>query len=84
MMNQLNDEATAIARHGWAKDTTAAYFKYTVYFIRFVIMMEIGANLLDYNYMQNYAIPMYIAFLARSQVYPTVKACLNGVRVFYS
>ena len=48
-----------------------------------MLLVNIGAYLLDYSFMQNVAIPAYIAFLARTQVYPTIKFTLNGIRTLY-
>jgi hypothetical protein len=45
--------------------------------------MQVGDSLLNYPHMQNIILPMYIAVLARSGWFTTMKTYLNGVRVFY-
>jgi hypothetical protein len=70
-------------QYGWAPETNDQYKKYVRYFLRWVIYMQIGRMLLNYEFMQNYALPAYIAFLGRTQVHSTAVGSLNGVRIFY-
>jgi hypothetical protein len=82
-MSALATEVAKYTAAGWATDTATAYGKYAFYFLRWVIWAGVGNLLRNYERMQNWVLPLYIAFIARTTVHSTIRTYLNGVRIVY-
>lgn len=76
-LSQLYAEAVHLQANALAESTTQKYSTYEVYWVRFLLVF----GLLPFLYAPTEAVVLlYVAFLARTQQYGSVKNCLKGLQ----
>lgn len=80
MLADLLDRARHFASVAFAASTQSTYFKHIVYFIRWLIVVELLDHL---EAPPEYILVLYCTFLARSVQYRTVKHYLKGMMAWY-
>lgn len=78
-ISQLYGEAVSLEANALAESTAKKYAQYEVYWVRFLVVF----GLLAFASAPSEAVVLlYVAFLARTQQYGSVKNCLKGLQRF--
>jgi hypothetical protein len=79
LISQLYGEAVSLEANALAESTAKKYASYEVYWVRFLLACGLMAFVVAPS---EVVVLLYVAFLARSQQYGSVKNCLKGLQRF--